>query len=94
MRSKLGLKHPRHDDKIQVYILSMFFDEKEQKLKASDVRLLSEEPASKETSEQDGDGVKRSSSWEAAESLANDEGVSEFFGAADEKQQSEEAEMT
>lgn len=95
LRSKQGLKEPRSDDKIQVYILSMFFDEKEQKLKASDVRLLSDEPAaSKETPEQVRDGVKRSSSWEAAESLANDEGVSEFFGAADDEQQSEQAEMT
>jgi len=85
--SRRSQKFPRTGDKIQVYVMSTFFDEKDHKVKAVGVRLLSDDPTSGQSSVPDDGlvgnghgGVKRSSSWDVAESLANDEGVSDFFG--------------
>jgi hypothetical protein len=81
-----GVKVPRHEERVLVSVLSTVFDEKDRKIKESGVRLLSEEPelmkADKEKVAAPEGGVKRSASWEVAE-LANDAGVSEFFGSTE-----------
>jgi hypothetical protein len=89
-------KTARRDDRgLSVSVLPTFFDDKEQKIKTTGIRVLSDDPytlaaqaalamASKDglpQREEEPDPTKRprSSSWDVAESMANDEGVSEFF---------------
>lgn len=123
MTSGRAFKTARTDERgISVFVLPTFFDDKEQKLKTTGVRLLSDDAppmatqptaASVETKDvatgaehaadsavtgtvtsppppgedlvgDDAAAVEeskrqRSSSWDVAESMANDEGVSEFF---------------
>lgn len=80
LTSHKGLKIPRTDDKMQVYVIPTYYDDKELKLQAMPVKVLAE-PGHREIKAGGRPIVKRSASWEAVESLANDEGVSEFFGA-------------
>lgn len=77
LRTPKGIKLPRDADRIHVYSLPVQFDETEQKLVSFGVHEISS------VSEQP---VKGSLSWDVAESLANDEGVSVFFAAGEHKQ--------
>jgi E2F/DP family winged-helix DNA-binding domain len=118
LSSRRGIKMPRPDDKISVFLMPTYYDDKDQKIKTTGIQLLSDDPytlaaqAAAASAEQNaaaaaGDGLvaaaaeggddggggsssnarpasdvvisKRSSSWDVAESMANDEGVSQFF---------------
>lgn len=72
LQSRKNIRQPRLGDKIQVYTLPVHFDDAKHKLESLGAQELqtAQEP------------VKRSPSWDVAESLANDEGVSDFFTAA------------
>ena len=99
MSSRKGVKVPRVDDKIHVYVMPTIFDEKEHKMKSLGARLLTDDAAlSKPAAAAAADGEEakvpdekksepevvvnkeRSASWDVAEQLANEEGVSDFFG--------------
>lgn len=103
------------NDKIQVYVLPTFFDDKTNTLRHLGMRLLSEDPyalaaqvvaaggplvVAEEEEEVtvaaenmavaaeahvSGEPLKRSSSWDVAEQMANDEGVTAFFDTDDSK---------
>jgi hypothetical protein len=64
-------KSARAGQPIQVYVLSTYFDESSQTIAPAEVKLLVDN--------------ERRSSWDLAESLANDEGVSDFCGTGDEE---------
>ncbi|GKZ00073.1 hypothetical protein MPSEU_000960700 [Mayamaea pseudoterrestris] len=64
----------RSDNHVSVFVLSTYFDDKEQKVMFSDLKALSNDEAKQE----------RSTSWDLAETLANDEGVSDFIVAEEE----------
>lgn len=81
--SHKGAKIPRQEDKVQVFVLPTYYDDKEKKIKSLAAKPLEEDFAS---DEDPGKGEelgrsRRTSSWDVAESLANDEGVSGFFDA-------------
>jgi E2F/DP family winged-helix DNA-binding domain len=108
LSSRRGIKMPRLDDKISVFLMPTYYDDRDQKIKTTGIQLLSDDPyslaaqAAAASAEQDAAAVaasdgpdggvvshnapasdavisKRSSSWDVAESMANDEGVSQFF---------------
>jgi transcription factor E2F3 len=97
MTSGRVFKTARRDERgLSVSVLPTFFDDKEQKIKTTGVRVLSDDPYTlaaqaafamsgkdllPQPEEELSDTTKRprSSSWGVAESMANDEGVSEFF---------------
>jgi len=100
MSSRKGVKVPRVDDKVNVYVMPTIFDEKEHKMKSLGARLMSDDPTLSQaaaTAAVGGEEAKvpdekksepevvvnkaRSASWDVAEQLANEEGVSDFFGA-------------
>jgi hypothetical protein len=68
------------EEKLQVFVVPTYYDDDLQELKCTGVQLLSE-PSEATTTAAAAAGVKRSASWDASDSLANDEGVSDFFGA-------------
>jgi hypothetical protein len=70
LKSCKSIKRPRLGDKIQVYTLPVHFNDVNQRLES----LGTHEISSAVT-----EPVKGSPSWDVAESLANDEGVAEFF---------------
>jgi E2F/DP family winged-helix DNA-binding domain len=72
LQSRKGIKLPRLADRIQVFTLLSEYDDTKQKLVSLGMQELTAvaEP------------VKGSPSWDVAESLVNDEGVSDFFVAA------------
>jgi E2F/DP family winged-helix DNA-binding domain len=96
LHSRKGVKLPRTEDKMQVFLMPSYFDATSQKIKSLGTRQLSEGPdtpisAGVNTAVESGIAnktepdismiPKRSASWDAAESLANEEGVADFFGA-------------
>lgn len=78
LNTRRSLKSPKAEDRVQVFVVSSYFDEKEGKMKPMEMSPLEMDPSKPES-------AKRSSSWDVAESLANDEGVSDFFGAGEEE---------
>jgi hypothetical protein len=97
LKSRKGIKVPRIDDRVTVYLMPCYFDNKDKKVKSLGARQLSDDPyisaaaaagtlsaesAQKtKTSQPDVVGVpKRSASWDVAEALANETGVTDFFG--------------
>ena len=95
MTSGRMYKTARRDNRgLSVYVLPTYFDDEEEKLKTTGLRHLSDDDpyalsgqGTSEMDKKDGDESvldedgkrQRSSSWDVAESMANDEGVSEFF---------------
>jgi hypothetical protein len=65
---RIASKTLRTESKVDVYVLSTYFDEEYQKVALSELKMLSPDVVEKE----------RTSSWDLAESLAN-EGVSDFM---------------
>lgn len=96
-KRKLPLKHrksakaPRVDEKLKVFLMPTVYDEKEEKMKSLGTRLLSQDPAvagaaaagaaAAAAASGNTKGSEKEPGWEVAESMANDEGVSEFFAS-------------
>ena len=97
MAARRTVKGARPDDKVEVYVIKTSFDEKEQKLGVlATQRIGADQLRERTTAEQVAHiastteptkieqlPVKGSTSWEVAESLANEPGVSAFLETGD-----------
>jgi hypothetical protein len=70
---RMGTRTTRSSNSIQVFLLSTYFDDSIQKVAAAEVKAMA------------GETKERSASWDLAESLANDEGVSDFLATGEEE---------
>jgi hypothetical protein len=96
LQSRRVVKAPLPNDKAGVYLIRTCFDEKEQRISAHLVQKLDAEQhhavehlvdtleqVEQKDSTTEQAKIERSASWEVAVSLANEEGVSDFFGTGD-----------
>jgi len=87
LKARKGAKVPRVDENIKVYLMPTVYEEQEENLKSLGTRLMSGDPTLSASSDAKGNPtaepnvVAKETSWDVAEQLANDEGVSEFFAS-------------